>query len=114
MSPIANHRLRFRIVFTKYEKSWTPLPLPWLIEGDCQIWYSAWERERSDIPPWKSQDTEEEREEEEGEGEEEGSKETDAESSLLLEVNVAEGRALQNRKVEQIENVFIGSLWTNR
>ena len=61
------------------------------------------ERERADIPPWNSQDTEEEEEEE-------GSKETDAESSLLLEVNVAEGRALQNRKVEQIENVFIGSL----
>ena len=38
-----------------------------------------------------------------------GRKETDAESSLLLEVNVAEARALQNRKVEQIENVFIGS-----
>ena len=29
-------------------------------------------------------------------------------SSVLLEVNVAEGRALQNRKVEEIENVFIG------
>ena len=71
------------------------------------------ERERADIPPWKSQDTEEEGEEEERRRGRE-SKETDAESSLLLEVNVAEGRALQNRKVEQIENVFIGSFRTNR
>ena len=54
------------------------------------------EFERSHPPPWRSQDIDDDEEEE---------KETDAESSVLLEVNVAEARALQNRKIGRLKEL---------
>ena len=54
------------------------------------------EFERSHPPPWRSQDIDDDEEEE---------KETDAESSVLLEVNVAEGKALQNRKIGRLKEL---------
>ena len=113
MSPIAtaNHRLRFGMVFTKYglekvePRSGCRDESRKIVKFDTQP-----ERERDQLSPLGRVKIQRRR----GRRRRRGSKETDAESSLLLEVNVAEGRALQNRKVEQIENVFIGSLRANR